>query len=80
MLREFLRIVGGILFAFGCDMTAFEEVFLRCSPQTAPWYIIPADQKWYRNLAISRVIVSAIREMNPQYPPAEEGLDGITIE
>ncbi len=61
-------------------MTAFEEVFLRCSPQTAPWYIIPADQKWYRNLAISRVIVSAIREMNPQYPPAEEGLDGITIE
>ena len=61
-------------------MTAFEEVFLRCSPQTAPWYIIPADQKWYRNLAISRVIVSAIREMNPQYPAAEEGLDGITIE
>ncbi len=61
-------------------MTAFEEVFLRCSPQTAPWYIIPADQKWYRNLAISRVIVSAIRKMNPQYPPAEEGLDGITIE
>jgi PPK2 family polyphosphate:nucleotide phosphotransferase len=61
-------------------MTAFEEVFLRCSPDTAPWYIIPADQKWYRNLAISRVIVSAIREMNPQYPPAEEGLDGITIE
>ena len=61
-------------------MMAFEEVFLRCSPQTAPWYIIPADQKWYRNLAISRVIVSAIREMNPQYPAAEEGLDGITIE
>ena len=61
-------------------MTAFEEVFLRCSPDTAPWYIIPADQKWYRNLAISRVIVGAIREMNPQYPSAEEGLDGITIE
>ena len=61
-------------------MAAFEEVFLRCSPDTAPWYIIPADQKWYRNLAISRVIVAAIREMNPQYPLAEEGLDGITIE
>ena len=33
-------------------MEAFEEVFLRCSPDMAPWHIIPADQKWYRNLAI----------------------------
>jgi len=61
-------------------MAAFEEVFLRCSPETAPWHIIPADQKWYRNLAISQVIVAAIREMNPQYPPGEEGLDQVTID
>jgi PPK2 family polyphosphate:nucleotide phosphotransferase len=61
-------------------MAAFEDVFLHCSPQDAPWYIIPADQKWYRNLAISRVIVGAIREMDPQYPQAEEGLGEITID
>jgi PPK2 family polyphosphate:nucleotide phosphotransferase len=61
-------------------MAAFEDVFLHCSPDIAPWYIIPADQKWYRNLAISRVIVETLRQMEPQFPAAQEGLDGITIE
>ncbi|MEM7799598.1 MAG: polyphosphate kinase 2 family protein [Chloroflexota bacterium] len=59
---------------------AFEEVFLRCSPENAPWYVIPADQKWYRNLAISRVLVHTLRKMDPQFPPAPEGLDQVVID
>lgn len=51
---------------------AFEDMLNRCTTTYAPWYVIPADQKWYRNLAIMRAIVSALREMNPQYPKADD--------
>lgn len=58
---------------------AFEEVFAQCNTDYAPWYVIPADNKWYRNLAIARILVHTLREMDPQYPPAEEGLENIEI-
>ncbi len=47
---------------------AFEEALTRCSTPWAPWYVIPADQKWYRNLAISEIIVNTLEDMNPQFP------------
>ena len=59
---------------------AFEDVFAKCSTAQAPWYVIPADNKWYRNLAVSRILVDTLRKMNPQFPPAEEGLENIVIE
>ena len=59
---------------------AFEDVFAKCSTEQAPWYVIPADNKWYRNLAVSRILVHTLREMDPQFPPAEEGLENIVIE
>ncbi len=59
--------------------TAFEEAISRCSTDYAPWFVIPADQKWFRNLAITRQIVATLRQMNPQYPPSED-LSGIVIE
>jgi PPK2 family polyphosphate:nucleotide phosphotransferase len=47
---------------------AFEEALSRCNTEWAPWFVIPADQKWYRNLAIARVIVDTLKKMDPQYP------------
>jgi PPK2 family polyphosphate:nucleotide phosphotransferase len=61
-------------------MAAYEDALSHCSTERAPWWVIPADQKWYRNLAISRVLVATLREMNPRFPEPEEGLDGIRIE
>ncbi len=58
---------------------AFEEMLQRCTTDHAPWYVIPADQKWYRNLAVSQVIVEALKNMDPQFPAAED-LSGFTIE
>lgn len=58
---------------------AFEEMLNRCTTERAPWYVIPADQKWYRNLAIARVIVQAIREMDPQFPETEGDLSSVKI-
>jgi polyphosphate kinase 2 (PPK2 family) len=61
-------------------MCAFEEVFARCSHPWAPWHIVPADRKWYRNLVVSNTIVAAMEQMDMRYPPAPEGLDEIVIE
>ncbi len=61
-------------------MEAYEEAISRCSTDHAPFYVIPADQKWYRNLAVARVIVDALRRMNPQFPPAEPGIERVNIE
>lgn len=61
-------------------MGAFEDVFQKTSTDYAPWHIIPADQKWYRNYAIMKILVEKMRELNPQYPEAEEGIEHLVIE
>jgi len=58
---------------------AFDEMLGQCTTTYAPWYVIPADQKWYRNLAISRVVVDTLKRMAPQFPDAAD-LSGIEIE
>jgi PPK2 family polyphosphate:nucleotide phosphotransferase len=58
---------------------AYEELLYRCTTPWAPWYVIPADQKWYRNLAISRVIVDTMKRLDPKFPPASDTLAGVVI-
>ncbi len=59
-------------------MAAFEEAITRTSTDCAPWYVVPADRKWYRNWAVSRILVETLRDMDPQYPPAED-LTGVVV-
>ncbi|MGB3204022.1 MAG: polyphosphate kinase 2 family protein [Crinalium sp.] len=59
--------------------TAFEEAINNCSTSYAPWYVVPANNKWYRNLVIARTIADTLEAMNPQYPKAEAGLEKIVI-
>ncbi|HEY1986361.1 MAG TPA: PPK2 family polyphosphate kinase [Terracidiphilus sp.] len=47
---------------------AYEEVLSRTSTPQAPWYIIPADRKWYRDVAIAGVVLAALRSMRPRIP------------
>lgn len=58
---------------------AFEDAINYCSTDYAPWYVIPANKKWYRNLVIARTIANTLEAMNPQYPPAEPGLENVVI-
>lgn len=51
---------------------AFQDMLNECTTDHAPWHVIPSDQKWYRNLAIMRTIVAALKQMNPQYPVSED--------
>ena len=61
-------------------MEAFEEMLEKCSTDYAPWYAIPADQKWYRNFAIAEILVDTFRKLDPNYPPPEDGIENIVIE
>ena len=61
-------------------MVAYEEMLNRCTTDHAPWYVIPSDQKWYRNLAVTRTIVETLHKMNPDYPTQEEDLSRVVIE
>lgn len=48
---------------------AYEDVLSKCNTSHAPWHIVPADRKWYRNIVISRTIIETLEKMNPQFPP-----------
>ena len=52
--------------------TAYEAVLSRCSTEYAPWFIIPSDHKWLRNLAISRIIAETLEEFDMHYPKSPE--------
>jgi PPK2 family polyphosphate:nucleotide phosphotransferase len=58
---------------------AYEAAIRQCSTKRAPWYAVPANHKWYRDLVVARAIRKTLEDMDPQYPPAESGLDSITI-
>ena len=59
---------------------AFEDMLSKTSTDYAPWYIIPANRKWYRNYVISRILVDTLEGLKMRYPQPEEGLDDIVIE
>src|SRR5205807_1093176 len=48
---------------------AYEQALTRCSTKWAPWHLVPADHKWYRNLVVAETIVKALRELDMKYPP-----------
>jgi PPK2 family polyphosphate:nucleotide phosphotransferase len=58
---------------------AFQDMLSRTSTQWAPWYVVPADRKWYRNLVVSEVIIAALENLDMSFPPPEEGIDAIEI-
>ncbi len=47
---------------------AYEEALARCSTKSAPWFVIPADHKWFRNLAVSQIIVETMESMALRFP------------
>lgn len=56
---------------------AFEAALSKCSTEYAPWYIIPANHKWFRNLAISRIVAETLESLNMQFPAPTIDIDEI---
>jgi PPK2 family polyphosphate:nucleotide phosphotransferase len=49
-------------------MAAFEDALAATSTRDAPWYVIPADHKWFRNLAVSRIVADSMEELGMAFP------------
>ncbi len=54
---------------------AYADAIAKCSTEYAPWYVVPADRKWYRDFAVTSLLVEALTAMAPQYPPAAYDVD-----
>jgi PPK2 family polyphosphate:nucleotide phosphotransferase len=59
---------------------AFEAMLGRTSTAEAPWYVVPADRKWYRNLVVASVLVETLEGLAMSYPEPEDDLSGVVIE
>jgi PPK2 family polyphosphate:nucleotide phosphotransferase len=60
-------------------MEAYEAALSKCHTENAPWHIVPANNKWYRNYVVTKALVEAMEAMDLKYPPAAEGIEGIVI-
>ena len=60
-------------------MQAYEDMLNKTSSETAPWYIIPANRKWYRDLVISSVLVETLEGLKMRFPEPED-LEGVVVE
>lgn len=58
---------------------AYEEAISKTSTVYAPWYVVPADRKWYRNLVVSSILIETLKGMNPRFPEPELGLTEVVI-
>jgi len=61
-------------------MRAYEDVIGETSTELAPWYVVPADHNWVRNLAVAHIVVEALRRIDPRLPAPEPGLSELEID
>jgi len=64
---------------WGDYTAAFEDAISATSTKSAPWYVIPADRKWYRNLAVSEILIQTLEGLNMSYPKVTADLTGMVI-
>ncbi len=60
---------------WGDYQQAYQDMLNRTSTNWAPWYIVPANRKWYRNLLIAEIIVGTLKSLNMRFPPPAENLE-----
>lgn len=58
---------------------AYEDMLRKCSTKHAPWYLIPANHKWFRNLAVAQILRDTLDSMNLKFPKPAAGLDKIRV-
>ena len=64
--------------AFWDDYTsAYDAALTRCNPERTPWYVVPANNKWYRDWAVAQILIETLEEMNPQIPHPKLDVKGL---
>jgi PPK2 family polyphosphate:nucleotide phosphotransferase len=63
--------------AYAC---AYEDAVNLTSTEWAPWYVVPADHKWFRNLVVARIVAATLEAMDPRWPETDPELESLTLE
>lgn len=58
---------------------AYEDAIEKCNSSDAPWHVIPADNKWYRDAAVAGIVHQTLKDMDPQMPPVDVDLDEVRM-
>lgn len=61
-------------------MRAYEDAITECNSKEAPWYVVPADKKWFRNLAVSQILVDTLEALDMRFPPPAVDIKRIKLE
>jgi PPK2 family polyphosphate:nucleotide phosphotransferase len=64
---------------FGEYLDAYEDAIRETSTEWAPWYVVPSDHNWVRNLAVAQILVDTLGRLDPELPPADPGLEGLQV-
>jgi PPK2 family polyphosphate:nucleotide phosphotransferase len=60
-------------------IAAYDDAITKTSTKVAPWYVVPADRKWVRDVAIATILVHHLGKIDPRFPPAEPGIAGLKV-
>jgi PPK2 family polyphosphate:nucleotide phosphotransferase len=60
-------------------LTAWEDVVSETSSDWAPWYVVPADRNWVKSLAVASLLLRELERLDPKFPPAQPGFEGLKI-
>ncbi len=58
---------------------AFQDALQRTSTESAPWYVVPANRKWYRNIVVSEIIIQTLKALKMRYPEASPDVASTVI-
>jgi PPK2 family polyphosphate:nucleotide phosphotransferase len=58
---------------------AYEDVLRKTSTSYAPWHVVPADHNWVRNLAVAKILLSTLEDLDPKFPPPAPGIQNTKI-
>lgn len=59
---------------------AYEDAISETSTEAAPWWVVPADHKWVRDVVVATLLLETFRRLDPQFPPPDPRLDGVVVE
>jgi PPK2 family polyphosphate:nucleotide phosphotransferase len=61
-------------------IAAYEAMLEKCSTDVAPWYLIPSNRKWFRNLAVADIVGDVMTDLGSVYPPSPDDITGVVVE
>src|SRR3972149_6639909 len=61
-------------------LEAYDDAIERCNTKTAPWHVVPANKKWYRDIVVARALVEKLESLDLRYPPGDPEVLGLKVE